>query len=226
MAFVHMYGYAFRMRVARFIAVSSVIGTSACGLVSGLSGYEDVGGGADSSVNHPITDTGVPAKPLRDAGSGHPDVSAPLDGSDALAPSSDGTVTEDEAGSDASAANDASNVTDSADDFIFPDAPPDGPPPPCGPETCSNCCSNNDCVGGQSVTTCGTGGAACKDCTSMGGACGTNGACMTAVPDAAPPPACTASKCGGCDLFYQKGCCKSDETCGCVLIYVPGSPCQ
>lgn len=92
----------------------------------------------------------------------------------------------------------------------------------CGPTTCAGCCSNGECVGGASVATCGVGGGACKDCTNMGGAC-TGGACMMKVADAGPPKTCTASQCGGCIPFYQTSCCKSDQTCGCVVSFSGGS---
>ncbi len=213
------------MRAALVIIVLSVSGASACGLISGLSGYGDFDGAMDGSVSRLVTDTGVPGK-LHDSSSASHDGSVPVvvDASGDVGPSTDGTVsTEDDAEPDASAASDGQ---DAGGEGLPDGTPPDGPPPPCSPETCSNCCSNNVCVGGQSVATCGTGGAACTDCTNMGGACGSNGACTTAVKDAAPPPACVASSCRGCDGFYQKGCCKSDDTCGCLLVWVPGSPCQ
>jgi hypothetical protein len=92
----------------------------------------------------------------------------------------------------------------------------------CDTTTCAGCCSKGECVGGQSVATCGVVGAACKDCTSMGGAC-SNGACATKVPDAGSSKTCTVSKCGGCILFYQTSCCKSDQTCGCVVAFSGGS---
>jgi hypothetical protein len=86
----------------------------------------------------------------------------------------------------------------------------------CGPGTCGGCCENGACVGGQSVDSCGSGGAKCNDCTSSG-ACSAAGACTTAVPDAGPPPPCNASACSSrCALApIQGGCCKLDNTCGC-----------
>jgi hypothetical protein len=86
----------------------------------------------------------------------------------------------------------------------------------CGPGTCGGCCNTTgDCVGGQSVTTCGLGGR-CKDCTSSG-AC-SQGECTTPPLDAAPPPMCVLASCSNsnCAGFpIQGACCKSDQTCGC-----------
>ncbi len=120
---------------------------------------------------------------------------------------------------DAALASDApwSVVDDAGDAALVPDVNTT-----CGPTTCAGCCSNGECVGGASVATCGVGGGACQDCTNMGGAC-TGGACMMKVADAGPPKTCTASKCGGCIPFYQTSCCKSDQTCGCVVSFSGGS---
>jgi hypothetical protein len=88
---------------------------------------------------------------------------------------------------------------------------------PCGPGRCGGCCINGTCAGGGSVTTCGTGGVACVDCTSMGGACSAAGACTT-PQDAAPPAMCVASACKSkCIPYVQVACCKSDQTCGCAI---------
>ena|SRR6185312_14761998 len=96
--------------------------------------------------------------------------------------------------------------------------------PPCGPMTCQQCCRNGACVGGASVNSCGINGFACEDCTDKGGAC-TNGACTTKVADAAPPPTCEKSKCGGCAPVWEAACCKSDGTCGCSMGFGMG-PCE
>jgi hypothetical protein len=97
----------------------------------------------------------------------------------------------------------------------------------CGPETCGGCCnSSGNCAGGQSVNTCGTGGANCKDCTSSG-ACSA-GACSTPVKDAAPPPMCDPTSCAStnhCAGFpIQGSCCKLDDTCGCQ--WTAFAPCE
>lgn len=194
-------------------------------MISGVSGYEQFAGEGDASVSQLTKDTGLATE--HDAVGSRQDTGAPAPG-DA---SNDVMLYSEDTGTDSMA--EASEETDAAADAGVPedagnlaDVAPDAPPPACGPMTCSHCCSAGACVGGQSVTTCGTGGADCKDCTGMGGACGSNGSCTTPVKDAAPPPACSANKCGGCVAFYQRGCCKSDESCGCQWIYVPGSGCN
>ncbi len=196
-------------------------------MISGLSDYENLTGPGDASVSQLTKDTGVVGD--RDSVGPRKDTSTQV-ASDASGDATlldEGTGTTEEAGSsEASEESDAADTGSPDDAGGLPDVAPDAPPPACGPMTCSHCCSAGECVGGQSVTTCGTGGADCKDCTNMGGACGSNGSCTTPVNDAAPPPTCSANKCGGCIAFYQRGCCKSDETCGCQLIYVPGSGCQ
>jgi hypothetical protein len=87
----------------------------------------------------------------------------------------------------------------------------------CGAGTCGGCCNMaGDCVGGQSVATCGVGGPKCKDCTSSG-AC-SQGSCTTRSPEAGPSPMCVFGSCSNsnCAFFpIQGACCKSDQTCGC-----------
>ncbi len=212
------------MRAFVGAVVLLTIGVSACGVITGLSGYGDGAGTMDGSLSPPTPDAS-----LVDRARGGEDSSVsvgaeasettgqdegPSEGTDAST-NADATA-DDSAASDASGGGDANNIPDVALDAL----------PPCGPSTCSNCCSDGMCVGGRSVTTCGAGGANCKDCTSMGGACGSNGSCTTPAVDAAPPPACDSTKCTGCDLFYEMGCCKSDDTCGCRIYWVPGSPCN
>jgi hypothetical protein len=220
------------MRLLFGAVVFSLMAVSACALVSGVSGYEELTSADDASVSHLTKDTGIATE--HDALATQKDTAPAVDGdvSDDVSTPDEGTEASVE---DATSEAEASEGTDAAlpvdtgspdDANSVPDVAPDAPPPACGPMTCSHCCSGGECVGGQSVTTCGTGGEACKDCTSMGGACGTNGSCTTPVKDAAPPPTCTASHCGGCVNGFQRGCCKSDETCGCVWIYIPGSSCQ
>ena len=87
---------------------------------------------------------------------------------------------------------------------------------------CSGCCdSSGTCHGGQSTATCGSGGLACRDCSSTGTVCA-SGACVakTAV-DSGAPPMCVASKCtNSCPLLplAEAPCCKSDNTCGCGAV--------
>jgi hypothetical protein len=213
------------MRVLFGVFLFPALASSACGMISGVAGYEEFAGSGDASVSQLTKDTGV--------ATGHDAVGSREDtGAPPLGDANNDVLLSDEATSADGAAAEAGGGTDAPADVGVPedaadlaDVAPDAPPPACGPMTCSHCCSGGVCVGGKSVTTCGTGGAECKDCTSMGGACGSNGSCTTPVPDAAPPPACSPNQCNGCG-FAQRGCCKSDETCGCQWIYVPGSGCN
>jgi hypothetical protein len=41
---------------------------------------------------------------------------------------------------------------------------PPPPPPSCGPSNCGGCCSGDTCLGGNSASACGSGGAICVDC--------------------------------------------------------------
>jgi len=68
---------------------------------------------------------------------------------------------------------------------------------PCGPMTCTGCCTNNFCVtpSQQNRFGCGSNGAACMGCP-MGQTC-TNGQCVT-------PPPCDATTC-------PTGCCQNGQ---------------
>jgi hypothetical protein len=146
---------------------------------------------------------------------------------------------------DGSAAPDAETTGDdasTADETSTPDPGDDAGPvedamipadvdidatPACGASNCPGCCMNGTCVGGHSVDTCGLGGLACIDCTSMGGACSSKGACTTPVVDAAPPATCSVSKCTPCIPVYQSACCKtSDQTCGCKTNFGGNGQCN
>ena len=170
-------------------------GAGACGALSGLSDYE----------------TG----PVPDGGFGHPldarTVTSSEGGDDMESASLDDGSPGDEAGD--SAADDSPAIAD-AD---IPDVDPDAAPA-CGTMTCGGCCANGTCHGGASVATCGKGGGACSDCTSMG-ACSADGTCAKPVVDAGPAKTCNASQCHvACIPVYQGPCCKSDETCGCQVV--------
>jgi hypothetical protein len=167
-------------------------GTGGCALISGLSDYaEHTGGIPDSSVTSLLKDDAAVTTP--DAGSQLNDEPASSENDSAAAPDAVWII-----------------VDDSGDAALAPDVNTK-----CDTTTCAGCCSNGECVGGQSVATCGVGGVACKDCTSMGGAC-TSGACTMKVPDAAAKPVCDPQKCPPCIPVYQSDCCKTtDQTCGC-----------
>ena len=214
------------MRELCGVVVIALAASSACGVISGVSGYDVLGGPDDASVTLFTKDAGLAIE--RDVVGSGDHTSAPVggDASDDVTLYIESGSTEVGVDSQVAPETDASDAGGPDDAAGLADVAPDAPPPPCGPMTCSHCCSAGMCVGGQSVATCGTGGADCKDCTSMGGACASNGSCTTPVMDAAPPPTCSASKCSGCVAGFQRGCCRPDQTCGCQWIYVPGSGCQ
>jgi hypothetical protein len=88
---------------------------------------------------------------------------------------------------------------------------------------CSGCCdSSGVCHGGQSTTTCGAHGGACRDCAQTGQVCAAGGTCVAASSaDSGPPPTCNPTKCTNtCPLLplAEAPCCKSDQTCGCGAI--------
>ncbi len=68
---------------------------------------------------------------------------------------------------------------------------------PCASSCSTGCCTaEGDCAGSEQATACGTGGAACVDCTKSGQVCTNSAACAAPKPDAStppPPPACTSS---------------------------------
>jgi hypothetical protein len=97
-------------------------------------------------------------------------------------------------------------------------------PPTCSAEVCGGCCTADGfCAGGQSSASCGARGSACVVC-SPGAVC-TDGSCEPY--DSGPPGPCVASACAVCIPVYQAPCCKSDQTCGCeVLFSDSGRTCQ
>lgn len=190
-------------------AVFFVVGSAGCEGISGLSAYEEAAGATDGSLSHSSRDASL-AEQDSEAARKDGRTRVDSDASDDRAPNDDGAdISQESAGSDAS----EETVTSDADNIA--DAAPDAPPP-CGPMTCSSCCSGGACVSGQSVAACGTGGQDCRDCTNMGGACGSNGSCVTRAADSGPPHTCDPAKCKGCGP-YTLACCKSDDTCGCEV---------
>ncbi|MGO9839034.1 MAG: hypothetical protein ACLP1X_33035 [Polyangiaceae bacterium] len=117
-----------------------------------------------------------------------------------------------------------SNETSTTPPEAGPDVADDSPPP-CA-SACHGCCSaTGDCQGGESANSCGAGGQACLDCQSSGMAC-VSGSCAAAdTADVAAPPLCEVSMCSMtlCIPAWQAPCCKSDNTCGCRVLYPPGS---
>ena len=191
------------MRALSAFLAFSAIAVGGCAAVSGLGDYKEGNGSVALESN---VGTGLP-----DDGS---------DAADTVADGSTGTPGDPDVATvpdDASAPADPSEASTVYESGALPDIQYDAPPA-CGPSNCGGCCSNGVCVGGGSVATCGSAGRACEDCTGMGGAC-TNHACATATADAGPPKTCKASSCTGCIPFYQTGCCKSDQTCGCEVSF-------
>jgi hypothetical protein len=182
------------------------MGTGACALIAGLGDYEGAAGGSDSSPSRSLKDAGAPLNATDDSGD------PPLN--------EEAAASEDTPDSDVGSDSPFIVGADPGDAMLSPDVDT-----VCSTTTCPGCCSNGQCVGGQSVATCGVGGGSCKDCTSMGGAC-TSGACTTKVPDAGPAKTCTTSKCSPCIPVYQSSCCKSDETCGCKTNFPPSNSCN
>ena len=99
-----------------------------------------------------------------------------------------------------------------------------GDAPICDSVSCGGCCTTSGlCASGGLSNACGTGGGSCEDCSSTGQAC-VEGACAAPPPDAgAGPPGCQPSTCANLCVPYFVQCCKSDNTCGCALLFPPGS---
>jgi hypothetical protein len=200
-------------------AVPIAIGAGACAQLSGL---EDYSSGAPAEPDSSVSP--VRLEPKDAAGDESHKVTLSEAGDDvnqgADSPPEDlGPRSSDDAG-EAAETGDAGEPSDGAEpsDAARPsDASlvPDGYV--CGAGTCGGCCNaEGDCVGGQSVATCGVGGAKCADCTSSG-AC-SEGSCTTSLPDAGPRPKCKYGSCpnSNCAFFpIQGACCKLDQTCGC-----------
>ena len=201
------------MRTCASTLSLTVLGAGACAQIAGLPDYSTGGLPAQGGAT-PLVQTEASADEASEAtgegatgeGQGEGDAGPAED----LHPASG----DDEGGSDASEPTDGGQPTDGSvpsDANLVPDGYT------CGPGTCGGCCSTKgDCVGGQSVATCGVGGQKCQDCTSSG-AC-SEGTCTTPPPDAGPPPMCVVASCstGNCAGFpIQGACCKSDQTCGC-----------
>lgn len=199
------------LKVRSLPAVIAIVSGGACAQLTGLPDFS-----AGVGVSPPDSDSSVPVVRL-EAGADRAsdrvggeelrehDVSAMEDAPSALveAESADG-------GGDGEAGPPI-DAGEPGDTSLIPDGYA------CGPSTCGGCCaSTGDCVGGQSVATCGVGGLMCKDCASSG-AC-SQGECATPAPEAGPPPMCVLASCSlsHCAGYpFQGACCKLDQTCGC-----------
>jgi hypothetical protein len=204
-----------------FVALA-LFGASACGALDGLSDYESGSGLSDSGTIHPVdahSDTSSQS-PTGDDDSVEPDTGNPS------GPTDDGSPLEPEAGDDTSDDGGSTNGDGGSPDDVenIPDVAVDAAPA-CTSMTCGGCCMNGTCYGGSSVSTCGKGGSACKDCSSQG-ACSANGSCSTPQVDSGHQTSCSASSCLLCIPVYQQGCCKSDDTCGCQVVIPTRGSCN
>jgi len=231
--------------VLRFVILMAFGGAmSACALLSGL---DQISQGVDA----PGADATIDAHPSSTGSDASGDVrhdTVTADTSVGVGEGDDGTVSADdssidmeEGGGGESAADGRPDGADDAGDGGGLDAGPDayrlpdadsGPdaPPPCAPGNCSGCCdANRICLGGQSLTTCGTGGATCRNCASVSQSCN-NGACSTVAPEAGPGCTPNPGLCAFvtiCPFFYSACCKSSDGTCGCQLNSLPeAGPCR
>lgn len=81
----------------------------------------------------------------------------------------------------------------------------------CGAANCAGCCEPGGCRVGSFDNACGTGGAACRNCTATADVCRAN-VCVAALADAGP---CGPANCSGC--CDSAGICRSgaaDAACG------------
>jgi hypothetical protein len=130
------------------------------------------------------------------------------------------TVADAEGGS-ADAGADA-HVVDAAHEASV-DAATDAPA--CNSNSCpEGCCTaSGSCAGGGLTAACGMGGAACQNCANYGLAC-VNQACVTPPADGGSgPTGCHPSTCSNLCVPYFVQCCKADQSCGCALLFPPGS---
>ena len=206
-----------------------------CASIAGLDQYagsitEDASMGPPVSTSEVLDATGADQSAAPEVGWGGTEVSA-----DELTPADDATdapVAAMDAGDasspDVGRGNGAADATSEALVEQLPEASVDASDarPMCTRSTCGGCCTAaGDCVGGQSVATCGTKGATCADCTQTGQSCN-GGVCSSAPHDAGT---CTMLSCTTlsnlCIPVWQQPCCKSDETCGCYIT-IPTGPCR
>jgi hypothetical protein len=212
------------MRAFLVLAALLALGVAACGAITGLGEYS--AGTLDGSTGGTNGEDATGQRGQDGDGSGD-ELGSTDDSGDAVAPT-------DDAGDDAPTTGD--DGLDQDGEPVDGDETPDGTSttpddgggggvhdaapeaaPVCSTSNCGGCCSNGNCLGGQSTATCGTGGTACKGCSGSTPVCSA-GACV-AEPMEASAPTCTMSSCAAtiCIPVYQRGCCKSDGTCGCQV---------
>jgi hypothetical protein len=94
----------------------------------------------------------------------------------------------------------------------------------CNSSSCDGCCTAQGlCAAGGLASACGMGGAACQNCAASGLAC-VSGACAQPPADAGTSSsACNATTCANLCVPYFIQCCKTDQTCGCALLFPRGT---
>jgi hypothetical protein len=204
------------LKVRLLPAVIVIVGGGACAQLTGLPEYSGGGSPPDSESPVPVVRIEASADQASDRVGGE----GPREHDVGAMQGSDSVLAEAEGADDASEGGDGPPIDtgEPSDTSLIPDGYA------CGPTTCGGCCATTgDCVGGQSVATCGVAGQKCQDCTSSG-AC-SQGSCATRPPEAGPPPmcvlaSCSPSHCAGYPI--QGACCKLDQTCGCQwTIFAP-----
>jgi hypothetical protein len=188
------------------LASATLLSGQGCSLLLDWNGY--TGADVDASLDDAIIEDASSAREASPF-----DAQSPVDGADAAANAGDDGASGGEAG-DAAGAGDA--------------VAPDGGKPMCRTQ-CGGCCDQSGtCLGGRSATTCGRAGASCADCTSTGQECDA-GLCAVSQPakeGGVVTPTCSQSMCMAqtlCIPYYQAACCKADDTCGCQVLFPPGT---
>jgi hypothetical protein len=189
-----------------FRSLLLAVGAGACGLVAGLGDYADglaEGGPGVKVIVHP-EETGTPDDATA-IGPGGDEPSVGPAGDDAI----DSSAGEPDTAVDSGSATAVADASDDAQDAAAV----------CRTQ-CSGCCDPaNVCHGGLSVSTCGSSGEACVDCSASGKVCSSTGTCiMSSVMEAGPPPMCKVGNCKNSCPLLEAPCCKGDQTCGCAVL--------
>jgi hypothetical protein len=189
-----------------FGALLLMMGVGACGVLAGLGDYAQ--GVGDSGVGVKIQ--------------GHPEESGILDDAMGTGPGGEdtsvGPASDDATDAGTGGSEDVIDTGSTQETADAGDAAQDAAAL-CRTQ-CSGCCDSNDvCHGGQSLATCGSGGAACVDCSTQTKVCSSAGSCVKAsMMEAGPPPMCSVSNCKNSCPLLMAPCCKGDQTCGCAVL--------
>jgi hypothetical protein len=193
-------------------ALLSALTVGSCSVLLDWNGY--TGGSASS---HPDASVGGDDSRIQD------------DAEDVAVGSNDAQDAQD--AQDARGPEDATNdVADARDASGLQDADSSAAPM-CSSAICGGCCvqSRNFCSGGNAPATCGVGGEMCSDCTGQGLAC-IDGQCVSPPADAGRPGPCVEMLCANlhqCITInnFQMPCCRSDNFCGCQIVFDPTHMC-